>query len=691
MKKPLFQKLTALVLALAMTLSLAGTAFAEELTQDTLDSSAAESALPAEDSSADTDGSDASGAQEEQSATDTTDPAASTTPTEEDTSAPATDPADDPSGDTDPADGSGSASADGSASDSSEDVLVPESSQTLGWVLVSDLSTQSTDTGDGETAEESESAEEADADTEETVTTSSTGEETITATASTHYEFHYKDGNGSIKSLSSGYYELPELTVNGVTYQSGIYYFNSKGCLAQEENIDTPASTMADKQTAATMLISGDYSKTYGGGKYATIYHAVSSKDYTLSTKSYYRILAVNSAYLDSKGNLTTTAVDPTVSAPYRKHTGRVQKSKNLWCVEGVLYSGFWRCSDQSGYDTRLYWVKSGVAALYLGKMDAASATKLGITAQYYCNGVKQSKLDGKVYSGGNLYSGYYFKAQAGNPDYGYYSKGVLKTSVNGWYYWNTKTNKWSGNRAKVAADGTVLQVYYFEKGYALRNKNNIGRKSLGGSGYYYYTFKSDGQLVTNLFAYKTSYRSAKLRVVVSRKNHTTTIFAYNSKTKNYDIPCKSFPVATPTKSSRYPTGTYKLGKKGGWMNDQMATGKPLSKCYWFKYPSRISGSGILFHTSAYKKKADNAMLAHVYNKIGQNCTAGCIRVQVVNAKLLSNLAKSNKKVQVVLGNSSSNNAFDTMTLSYNFDYTGKVKQPANDLATDPTGKCKVW
>lgn len=723
MKKLLFQRLTALVLVLAMTLSLTGTAFAEELTGD------ASGALPESSGAADTD----EGLDEptESAAEESTDPAdGSSAPATDDAaessgsdSTPNTDPADTDPADTDPADGS--SSADGSGSTPGDDSVIPASDETLGWVVVADSSEETDSSESGEvvsttsegSGEETAAADEtvsvgeedASAEGEEAVTTASSGE----TTASTHYEFHYKDAKGKVTQLKNGYYYLPEVKIDTTnSYKKGIYYFNEEGWLAEEEDIEKLyTSTKADKKTAVSVLNSGD---AVDNGDYKTAYKTVTydsaAKNYTVSTTETRKILYIADASgVYDKTTKTWGETDPAVAAPYALHTGCIRKEnvKTLWCVSGELYSGFWRCAantekyNTAGYDTRLYYIKKGVAGKYKGVMTEKSATILGITAQYYCNGKKQAKLEGAgyCYNNGKPYHGLFTEALAkGTENYGWYSKGKFNNKVNGWWYYNKDTRKWSQKpfttavNKKKQVSGTINKVFYFKNGYVLRSQNNVKLKSMGGSGYYYYTFQSNGQLVTNLFKYNSAYKRKKLKIVVSRKTHTTTIFAYNSKSGDYDIPCKSFVVATAKKSSRYHSGTYKLGRRKAWMNDQQATGNPLSKCSWYRYATHISGSGALFHSSNYYKKGQlNTMRAKVYNQLGTNVTSACVRCQTVNCKLIYELSKINSGIKVSLGYSSSNTPFGKMTLSYNYDHTGGVKVPSNNRTKDPTGSMSIW
>jgi hypothetical protein len=265
----------------------------------------------------------------------------------------------------------------------------------------------------------------------------------------------------------------------------------------------------------------------------------------------------------------------------------------------------------------------------------------------YICNYVSSSDRDGLYYHNGSVFTG------LRSSNLYYYTNGKKDTSLNGW---KTISKK----------------IYYFTKGLAASGQKYITR-----NGYKYcYTFQENGALVTDLFKYDSSYKKKKLRIYMSRQSHTGTILAYNSKTGEYDIPVKSFVVSMSKKASNTKNGTYKLRVKSRWWKYKAGL--------WYQYAVHVSGSGSLTHSEQYSTNSIRALKTNSYNGLGTDQSKQCIRMQVVNAKLIYDLARTNNSnVRVVLTKSNKGRLpFGQMTLSNNFDHTGKISTKYDP--TDP-------
>ncbi len=312
-------------------------------------------------------------------------------------------------------------------------------------------------------------------------------------------------------------------------------------------------------------------------------------------------------------------------------------KFNSRYYYEGELYSGLFRFKSSG----KLYLITNGVGKSFTGTMKSSYGT-------YICNYTLSTSYDGLYYKSGKVFTG----LRASNLTY--YTKGKKDTSVSGWKTISSKE-------------------YYFTKGKAATGTKRIKR-----NGYTYtYTFRSDGTLVTNLFEYNSSYKKKKLHIVLARGSHTGTILAYNSSTKKYDIPVKSFVVSMSRASSNTKPGTYKLTTRKRWW-------KYSSKLY-YQYATYVSGSGSWTHSEQYSKASVKALKYSSYNGLGTNQSKQCIRMQVVNCKLIYDLGKSNgSNTRVVITRGNGYLPFGKMTLSNNYDATGKIKSSQKYDPTDP-------
>lgn len=102
--------------------------------------------------------------------------------------------------------------------------------------------------------------------------------------------------------------------------------------------------------------------------------------------------------------------------------------------------------------------------------------------------------------------------------------------------------------------------------------------------------------------------------------------------------PVRAMVCSCGKKGSATPTGTYRMGTKIGW-------------CYlvgnvWGRYSMVIKGN-YLFHSVPYSKKSINSMKYKEYNKLGTNCSHGCVRLALMDAKWIWNKCPKGTKITV--------------------------------------------
>lgn len=243
---------------------------------------------------------------------------------------------------------------------------------------------------------------------------------------------------------------------------------------------------------------------------------------------------------------------------------------------------------------------------------------------------------------------------------------------------------------------------HYFKKG--VKQKLPDGWKTVGGKRYYNkndkplvgwhyvkcngatyrYFFDKTGAQVQDLFSYNHAYMTRKMLVQINRYTHTTDVLLYNSATKKYDIPAKSFVTSTPKEAAHFKVGSYKLDYRRRWWSFF----DPTSQSYgYYQYAIRIKGTpAALLHSSRYYAKRNNALKVGNYNRLGTNQSYYCIRVQCVNSKLLYDCVgkQGAGKIKCKYTNSKTPGPNGKVTLA---DTTGKLKKSAKYDPTDPAAK----
>ena len=246
-------------------------------------------------------------------------------------------------------------------------------------------------------------------------------------------------------------------------------------------------------------------------------------------------------------------------------------------------------------------------------------------------------------------YKGYYFK------------KGVKQKLPDGW--------KTVGKKRYYIKNGKYLVGWHYIK--------------YNGATYRYF-FDKTGAQVQDLFSYNRAYMTKPMLVQINRYTHTTDVLLYNSATKKYDIPAKSFVTSTPKEAAHFKVGSYKLDYRRRWWSFF----DPTSQSYgYYQYAIRIKGTpAALLHSSRYYAKRNNALKVGNYNRLGTNQSYYCIRVQCGNSKLLYDCVgkQGAGKIKCKYTNSKTPGPNGKVTLA---DTTGKLKKSAKYDPTDPAAK----
>ncbi len=273
-------------------------------------------------------------------------------------------------------------------------------------------------------------------------------------------------------------------------------------------------------------------------------------------------------------------------------------------------------------------WKKIGSNYYYF---DTKGVVKTGFITvkgkRYYTapNGVRKKgwrTVDGRKYymdpktavvrTGWLTYKGkkYYLNPTRNSRTYGAAKTGWVKIK-NSWYYFNN--------------DGTMrtgwlldnMKYFYFDK---QTGKMYTGRHVIDGKTY---NFGSSGGFSAEI--------QGEWSIRVNRRKCCITIYKGNT-------PVKAMICSTARDGQSTPTGTFRLLDKLRWHE--------LIGPSWGQYCSHIT-SDILFHSVTYMRYRDNRSLnASAYNNLGQPASAGCIRLQVIDAKwMYDNLPKGTKVI----------------------------------------------
>ncbi|MCD7837390.1 MAG: hypothetical protein LUG65_00570 [Clostridiales bacterium] len=570
---------------------------------------------------------------------------------------------------TDPADTNTNeeAEADASTSDEAEAEDESPAEEAEADSSVEDVEAEETDS-EAETETEVETEEDALVTAQATITTGwaqATDED-----GATYWTFSYKENSTSTTAITATdevLYIPSDITVDTTTFKAGYYYFDADGKL------------VADGETASTGIVEVL--------KY-------SSKSYLCDDS------AEDSGKLMQVVTTQTTETGGTVfSSTASYYTGSyTTDGTKLYYSNGVLYTGFFVTS--SGY---LYCVTDGVAERFTGKYETSNQDIYGSTTYtgddlWYYNGkvftgyIRRSSSDyvwvitagvgGTKLTGTMSTSKYYLRTDTGTRSKGdgkYYKNGKLYTGlVSGYLYVKgvkqTYKNTWktydsSGNVSSKSSGDT----YYFTS----NSKVVTGWKNLkrNGTTYRFY-FKSDGTLCKNLYKVSSAWKKKSTKLVISRGTYTATLYAsYNG---SYMIPTKSFVISASINASNFKAGTYKLTSRQSWFTISTTN-------WWYKWATYISGSGSWCHSEQYYTKGNSKSLRiSSYNNLGTAQSKQCIRMQVVNAKLIYDMRGYGSIKTVVLNKSTNAGPFGKMTITDNVDASGKLSGTKGYDPTDP-------
>lgn len=283
-------------------------------------------------------------------------------------------------------------------------------------------------------------------------------------------------------------------------------------------------------------------------------------------------------------------------------------REENTWCKingkwyyfneNGVLQTGFTTVKGKTYYlsakGVRLKgWRTVNGYKYYMDKKTAVMKTGwLELNGKkYYMNPVKTSSTYGAAKTGWVKIQGY-------------------------WYYFNTDGTMKTGWLTLADSNGNATK-YYLDP---TTGKMATGTKVIAGVTY---NFGTSGKIKVTL--------SGSWSIHVNRKKCCITIYKGST-------PVKAMICSTAKNGTSTPTGTFRLLDKLRWHE--------LIGPSWGQYCSHIT-SDILFHSVTYSRYRDNhSLFTSAYNNLGSPASAGCIRLQVIDAKwMYENLPVGTKVV----------------------------------------------
>ncbi|MCC8074669.1 MAG: hypothetical protein LIO95_01785 [Clostridiales bacterium] len=529
--------------------------------------------------------------------------------------------------------------------------------------------TETEDAGSEEADSETEEAEEADALVTAQAAVSTGWVQATDDEGSTYWTFYYKE-NSTVTTATQAVDEVlyipGDIAVDTTTFTKGYYYFDEDGKLVADGET-TSKGFVEVLKVSSNVYLCNDSAADSGKLVQVVTTQADNANGAVLSsTMSYYSGKYAADGLHYSNGTLYTGFYRTAAGVLYyitdgsaAKYTGKFTSGTTstygsttytgdgLWYYNGKVFTGYIRRTS-SDY---VWVVKSGKGGTKL------TGTMSKSTAYLRIDTVKKSTGDGKYYKNGKVYTGVVNSY--------YYAKGVKQTYKSCW-----KTFDSSGNVSSKSSDNT----YYFTSTGKVYTScwKNLKRN---GTTYRFY-FNSNGTLCKNLYKKSSAWKKKSSKLVISRGTHTATLYAtYNG---SYMIPTKSFVVSTSKLASNFKVGTYKLSRRQSWFTID-------STNWWYKWGTYISGSGSWVHSEQYYTKGNSKSLRiSSYNNLGTNQSKQCIRMQVVNAKLIYNMRGYGSIKTVVLNQSTNSGPFGKMTITDNVDASGKLSGTKGYDPTDP-------
>ena len=295
-------------------------------------------------------------------------------------------------------------------------------------------------------------------------------------------------------------------------------------------------------------------------------------------------------------------------------------------------------------------WLRIGEKTYYLNPSGTITSTTRGElrTGWRNINGKRYNfKNNGEMSIGWRKVNGkhYYFKPDGGNGSRGQMLKGLRKIGKKT-YFLNNKgvrqNNKWvkvKGSWYHLGKKGVAATKWKYIKG--LR-----------------YYFGTDGKLSQDV----RNRVKGPYRATINRRTNVVTIYARHGA-RGYTIPVKAFTCSVGRADAQTPTGTFNTTAKYRW--------KSLMGPTWGQYATRIVG-GVLFHSVSGPRQSIYSLPAAQYNRLGNPASAGCVRLNVRDAKWIYDNCQSGMQVTI------------SDTAAQPFDKPKTIKIPANQN-WDPT------
>lgn len=140
--------------------------------------------------------------------------------------------------------------------------------------------------------------------------------------------------------------------------------------------------------------------------------------------------------------------------------------------------------------------------------------------------------------------------------------------------------------------------------------------------------------------------------IKVNKRKNVVTIYQQDEDGW-YTVPVKAM-VCSAGLGKNTPDGVYRLGDRSKWLS--------LQDDVYGQYATTITGN-ILFHSVPYFTRNKNDLEVEEYNKLGEKASAGCIRLQVVDAKWIYDNCEQ-----------------ETLVDLYESDYAGPLGKPVAAL-----------
>ena len=123
-------------------------------------------------------------------------------------------------------------------------------------------------------------------------------------------------------------------------------------------------------------------------------------------------------------------------------------------------------------------------------------------------------------------------------------------------------------------------------------------------------------------------------------RNQNVVIVYELDENREYTNIVKVFPCSTG-RNNRTPTGIFYSRKGGVW--------GPLMGGVWGQYYTVITGN-ILFHSVPYYSMSKDNLEWEEYNKLGNQASAGCVRLSVIDAKWIYDNCPNGMKIKIYDG-----------------------------------------